>query len=468
MFLLFLDCVWQLTKQFPSAFEFSEFFLLRFYDMVLDCLYNNFLYNSTKNRLQASLHSRRSCFFGVGDEPLEMLDDYEGPLFSAWGHWREDMSEEENEQCLNPLYYVFGSGDTDYDNTTNSTPLSSQFGSILTDSNSLSDSGKFGRYSAEREVTPVSVISQDVDYYQQGLLIPETSLCTLRVWDGFFFRFLPELSACHRLELSEVQLLEARMVKDVQKLKEELNEMELSLGAYTTDLPSCIGEVEQAREREIMDERRESVEVGMPLRPRLTASMYSYSAIEGLEEALGSEETQDDATPVNSPHSTPTKQQLKPQKQSRNGSISSQLSMGGEPITKQTHGGMPVPLSPTSLAHGSVSNFGPEYSKGKQTSLAQFTDALYSSEMEGGGALRPKTLAEMTVPPGLNVNTNRSPVTKTRLRVVKSQASDPVVAAWQQSSPRLMVKLREPQADGHTALTENSSTVSSDSQLTKL
>jgi hypothetical protein len=482
VFLLFLDCVWQLTKQFPSAFEFSEFFLLRLYDMVFDCLYNNFLYNSTKSRLQASLHSRRSCFFGIGDEPLDMMDDYEGPLFSAWGRWREDMSVEESEQCLNPLYYVFGSGDTDYDNTTSSTPLSSQFGSILTDSTSLSDTSKFGRYSAEREATPISVASQDIDYYRQGLLIPETSLCSLKVWNGFFFRFLPGMSACHRQELSEVQLLETRMVKDVQKLKEELNEIELSLGAYTTDLTSCIGEVELAREREIMDERRESVEVGMPLRPRLTASVYSYSAIECLEEALGEgrqragEEgvdglAQDDtATPVNSPHSTPTKHQLEqshnettptkhqlvePLKLSRGGSISS--------------GGIPLPQSPTSLAHGGIGFGGGEAGKGssKQTSLAQFTDALYSSEMVGGGGLRPKTLAEMTVPSGLNAGSSRSPVTKTRLRVVKSQAADPVVAAWQQSS-RPVVKLRETQTDKNSSLAENRVTVASDSHFTKL
>lgn len=452
--------------------------------MVLDCPYNNFLYNSTKDRLQASLHSRRSCFFGVGDEPLEMVDDYEGPLFSAWGRWREDMSEEESEKCLNPLYYVFGSGDTDYDDAPNSTPLSSQFGSLLTDSTSLSDTGgKFGRYSAEREVTPVSVASLDVDYYRQGLLIPETSLCSLKVWSGFFFRFLPELGTCHQVELLEVQLLEARMVKDVQKLKEELNEVELSLGAYTTDLPSCIGEVELAREREIMDERRESVEVGMPLRPRLTASVYSYTAIEGLEEALGREGEEavdgggvftldDAATPVNSPQSTPTKQQpkhqLKPLKQSQNGGISSQLSIGSDSSNKQLHGGIPVPLSPTSLAHGGLS-MEPSKSTGKQTSLAQFTDALYSSE---GGGLRPKTLAEMTVPPGLNVGASRSPVTKTRLRVVKSQAADPVVAAWQQSSPRPVVKLREPQLRDRITGTmddvENRATISGDSQLTKL
>lgn len=435
MFLVFLDCVWQLTQQFPSAFEFSEFFLLQFYDMMLDCVYNNFLYNSTKHRLQASLHSRRSCFFGMGDEPMEMVDDYEGPLFSAWGRWREAMSEEENEQCLNPLYYVFGSGDTDVDcDNSSSTPLSSQFGSILTDNTSLSDTGKFGLYS-DREVTPISATSQEVDYYRQGLLIPETSLCSLQVWDGFFFRYLPELGACHRKQQLEVQQLESRMVKDVQKLKEELNEMELSLGAFATDLPSCIGEVVQARERQIIDERRESVEVGLPLRPRLTASMYSYSAIEDLAETLGrdqeegvSQQDGDDATPVNSPHSTPTKVQ---QKQSVNG--------GGHQLAA-------------------------DKSAIKQTSLAQFTDALYSSELEDGRGLRPKTLADVLTPAGEG---GKSPVTKTRLRVVKSHAADhdPVVAAWQ-TSPRQVVKMREPRRERHMDL--DRAAVASDSQLTEL
>ena len=368
---------------------------------------------------------------------MEMvMDDYEGPLFSAWGRWREAMSEEENEQCLNPLYYVFGSGDTDdYDNS-NSTPLSSQFGNILTDSTSLSDTGKFGLYS-DREVTPISAASQEVDYYRQGLLIPETSLCSLRVWDGFFFRYFPEVGACHRRRQLEVQQLESRMVKDVQKLKEELNEMELSLGAFATDLPSCIGEVVQAREREIIDERRESVEVGLPLRPRLTASVYSYSAIEDLAETLGSGEQEeenmsqqeglsDDTTPVNSPHSTPTKVQ---QKQPATGG-------SGQPVADK--------------------------STNKQTSLAQFTDALYSSELEEGRGLRPKTLAEVSAPASEG---GKSPVTKTRLRIVKSHAADPVVAAWK-TSPRQVVKLREPRKEKHKDL--DRAAVASDSQLTEL
>lgn len=447
VFLLFLDCVWQLSRQFPSAFEFSEFFLLQFYEMVLDCLYNNFLYNSTKHRLQASLHSRRSCFFGASDEPLEIVDDYEGPLFSAWGRWREAMNEEENERCLNPLYYVFGSVETDYESSCSS-PLATQFSSqfsgqfssqlsnILLDSTSSSDTGRH----SDREVTPVSAASQDVDYYRQGLLVPETSLCSLKVWSGFFFRHLPELGACHQAEQLEVQQLESRMVRDVQKLKEELNEVELSLGTFTTDLPSCVGQVVMAREKEILDDRRESVEVGVPLRPRLTASVYSYSEIEDLTEEPAKEDRDldditpthkgaisEDVTPVNSPHTTPTK------------------------LQQPFNGAVPAPPMPA-----------------KQTSLAQFTDALYSSELQVGGGLRPGPLKNLGAgeasPKGM---ATRSPVTKTRLRVVKTQTADPVVAAWQQSSPRQVSRSREMRVDRQVEPAEKPP-LTTDSQLTDL
>lgn len=387
--------------------------------MVLECLYNNFLFDSTMKRTQASLYSRRSCFFGMRDESLEPADDYEGPLYSAWGRWREHMSEEENERCLNPLYYVFGSVDTtEYDNT-GATPLTTHINSILTDSGNHTtvDAGNVGLYStSDRETTPLSTTSShEVDYYQQGLLIPEVSLCSLRIWDGFFFRYIPQLGVTHEQLQLDVQKLQSRMVRDVQKLKEELNEMELSLGAFTTDLPSCIGEVVLAREREILIERRESVEVGMPLRPRLTASVYSYdNNIDGLGEVFNEREETvveaDDTTPVNSPHNTPTKQQQLQQQQSRNGSISSQ--------------GEGTKMAPVI----------------KQTSLAQFTDALYNSEKEDG-VLRPKALLEMTTSDsGVGTASARSPVIKTRLRVVKSQTSDPVVAAWQQSSPRSLAR----------------------------
>ncbi len=429
---MFLNCVWQLSQQFPSAFEFSEFFLLQFYDMVLKSIYSNFLFDSPKHRLQASLYSRHSCFFGVGDEPLEHVDDYEGPLLSAWGRWREPMTKEENERCLNPLYYIFGSGESEYDNSI-STPLSTQFGSILSDAGS--DMAPFGRPHGDRELTPMSSSSQEADYYRCGLLIPETSLCSLRVWDGFFFRCIPELGALQEKGSLEVQQLESRMVRDVQKMKEDLNELELSMGTFTTDLPSCIGEVVQARERELLADRRESVEVGVPLRPRLTASVYSYTEADDFASAVPSREggiqevdgggredvtcTSDDTTPVNSPNNTPVKQKM--------------------------------PARTGVLSSGSME--GVKQAASRQTSLAQFTDALYISEMEEGRSLRPKALVERATV-NVSTTTSRSPVTKTRLRVVKSHMSDPVVAPWQ-SSPRQPLRNRDTRQQDINTLTED-------------
>lgn len=445
--LLFLDCVWQLSRQFPSAFEFSEFYLLRFYDMVLTGLFSNFIFDSPSHRLQASRYSRRSCFFGVGDEPLEMAEDYEGPLLSAWSRWREDMSKEENEQCLNPLFYIFGNGDGQVDSE-NSAPLTEHFSSFLTESSSSSRSDPKLSVHGGREVTPASVASssQAIDYYQKGLLVPETSLCSLRVWGGFFFRYIPELGAVTRERNLLVQRLESRMVRDVQKLKEELNELELSMGvAYTTDLPSCIGVVVMAREQEMLADRRESVEVGMPLRPLLTASVYSYEGLDALGELLAtsireSSEEVDGAstsmnhTPVCSPPSTPS---------DTNPVISFSFPVNGGTPQKVTNSGSDTGGLSGGSSTGNLSGTGnlsasssPKVNALRQTSLVQFTDALYNTEKEAGSRVRAgggaATLGSAA----------RSPVTKTRVRVVKSQTNDPVVAAWQ-VSPRQSIKNKE-------------------------
>ncbi|XP_022672221.1 myotubularin-related protein 10-B-like [Varroa destructor] len=53
MYLLFLDCVWQLLQQFPTCFEFSETFLCRMWDHCLVSLYEAFVFNNHKERSKA-------------------------------------------------------------------------------------------------------------------------------------------------------------------------------------------------------------------------------------------------------------------------------------------------------------------------------------------------------------------------------------------------------------------------------
>jgi len=58
IFLLFLDAVWKVTVQYPTAFEFNEAFLLLVADSVYNCRFGTFLYNSEKERVDMGLKNK--------------------------------------------------------------------------------------------------------------------------------------------------------------------------------------------------------------------------------------------------------------------------------------------------------------------------------------------------------------------------------------------------------------------------
>lgn len=63
LFLLFLDCVWQLANQFPCAFEFGERLLLALADEAYACRTGTFLVNSLQQRLALALPARTPSFW---------------------------------------------------------------------------------------------------------------------------------------------------------------------------------------------------------------------------------------------------------------------------------------------------------------------------------------------------------------------------------------------------------------------
>lgn len=56
--LQFLDCVWQMTRQFPSCFEFNEKLLLHIVDALNSGLYGTFLYNTERERVFERIRER--------------------------------------------------------------------------------------------------------------------------------------------------------------------------------------------------------------------------------------------------------------------------------------------------------------------------------------------------------------------------------------------------------------------------
>ncbi|XP_055537349.1 myotubularin-related protein 10-B [Wyeomyia smithii] len=84
LFLLFLDCVWQLLQQFPEEFEFSETFLTSVWDCVFLPVFDTFQFNCETDRQMARLNDRVI-------------------LRPAWD-WGEQFSDKDIALFTNPLY----------------------------------------------------------------------------------------------------------------------------------------------------------------------------------------------------------------------------------------------------------------------------------------------------------------------------------------------------------------------------
>ncbi|KAE8901367.1 Myotubularin-related protein 2 [Phytophthora fragariae] len=74
----FLDCVWQMTRQFPTCFEFNEKFLLHISDSLISGLYGTFLYNSERERVLDKVWERTES---VWTPVLENPGPYKNPLY---------------------------------------------------------------------------------------------------------------------------------------------------------------------------------------------------------------------------------------------------------------------------------------------------------------------------------------------------------------------------------------------------
>ncbi|XP_057216293.1 myotubularin-related protein 1b isoform X3 [Triplophysa rosa] len=83
LFVQFIDCVWQMTRQFPSAFEFNELFLITVLDHLYSCLFGTFLYNSEQERVSKEVYSRTVSLWSYVNSQVE---DFTNPLYVNYEH----------------------------------------------------------------------------------------------------------------------------------------------------------------------------------------------------------------------------------------------------------------------------------------------------------------------------------------------------------------------------------------------
>ncbi|XP_062392809.1 myotubularin-related protein 2 [Sardina pilchardus] len=78
VFLQFIDCVWQMTRQFPAAFEFNEYFLITILDHLYSCLFGTFMCNSEQQRLKEELPKKTVSLWSLINSQLE---EFSNPLY---------------------------------------------------------------------------------------------------------------------------------------------------------------------------------------------------------------------------------------------------------------------------------------------------------------------------------------------------------------------------------------------------
>lgn len=79
-FVLFLDCIHQLYKQFPCSFEFSTQMLVLLFEHSYFSQYGTFLCDSEKERHELRVHSRTTSLWSYLNRP-EVLKNFLNPMY---------------------------------------------------------------------------------------------------------------------------------------------------------------------------------------------------------------------------------------------------------------------------------------------------------------------------------------------------------------------------------------------------
>ncbi|CAG2110539.1 unnamed protein product [Medioppia subpectinata] len=83
VFLQFIDCIWQISKQFPNAFEFNEYFLITILDHLYGCLFGTFLCNSEYQRHKEEVKAKTKSLWSFTNSE-DNIDDFKNPLYTNY------------------------------------------------------------------------------------------------------------------------------------------------------------------------------------------------------------------------------------------------------------------------------------------------------------------------------------------------------------------------------------------------
>ncbi|XP_062327111.1 myotubularin-related protein 10 [Osmerus eperlanus] len=233
LFLLFLDCVWQIMNQYPAAFEFTDMYLTVLSDSMWIPVFSTFLFNCPQQSAEHSIDFAKSKSIHLGEEKVLGFPP-------VWD-WSQQFSLKDQALFNNPMYV--GKGATcvqngavksfkrtkkNYSSTLRGMPSALKNGlmdSTLTRRNSLVLRLK-PDFSQVREVVESPSERFFKDWFSrpadlQGLLIPLLLPSHLALWRLYFLRWVPEariprggpVTAYHKLSqlADEIEMLQNQL-----------------------------------------------------------------------------------------------------------------------------------------------------------------------------------------------------------------------------------------------------------------
>ncbi|XP_068429432.1 myotubularin-related protein 10 [Clinocottus analis] len=252
LFMLFLDCVWQMMNQYPAAFEFTEAYLTVLSDSMWIPLFSTFLFNSPNQRAHHLMDFAKNKAIPQGEDQVV----YFPPVWD----WSQQFSAKDQTLFNNPTYVgkaaacvqngevkTFRRSKKAYSSTLRGPPASLRNGLKVGEDSSLARRGSLVSelkpdFSLVRDESPSERFFRDwfsrpAD--QQGLLIPLLMPSHLALWKLFFLRWVPEaciskggpITAYHKL---------SQLVDEIEVLQSQLRQYK-GPSAGSTPLPSSSG-----------------------------------------------------------------------------------------------------------------------------------------------------------------------------------------------------------------------------------
>lgn len=160
VFLLFLDCVWQLLQQFPSSFAFTETYLTSVWDSIHLGLFETFLFDSAYQRTRFNVDNRVMRQFRLP------------PVWS----WNLQFSPEDQAMFNNPLYIM--------------KCKSEMHGPIkATKSDAVSQNGNLTRNASYTYKLGYFYDDIDPEVFSSDLLRPNIGEAVIKLWSQCYLRW---------------------------------------------------------------------------------------------------------------------------------------------------------------------------------------------------------------------------------------------------------------------------------------